>query len=137
MKPSEIFLYAAKHKLRFTSPTGGSGLTTEHLFDLPLESARGLSLDSVSEIAMREAAATPRLSLVVQPTAVDKTSEVKIAILEEVIRIKREANAAKVERAANQARIVKIKEALLAKDDKAIGKSSRKELEAELEKLQG
>jgi len=127
------FAYAAQNKLRFASPRGD--LTAEDLFDLPLTSARGISLDSISTTVLEEQAATPRKSLVVKETTTNVAADVKVAIIEHIVAYKQELAVAKEGLKAKQARIAKIEEALLAKDDKALTKASKKDLEAELAAL--
>jgi len=127
------FAYSAQHKLRFASPRGE--LTDEDLFDLPLTSTRGISLDSISTTVLEEQAAAPRKSLVIKETTTNVAADVKVAIIEYVVAYKQELASAKEGLKAKQARIAKVEEALLAKDEKALTKASRKELEAELAEL--
>jgi len=127
------FAYSTQNKLRFASPRGD--LTAEDLFDLPLTSARGISLDSISTTVLEEKAATPRKSLVVKETTTNIDADVKIAIIEYIVAYKQELASAKEGLKAKQARILKVEEALLAKDEKALTKASKKELEAELAEL--
>ena len=135
MKKLDIYVYAAVNKVRFASPRGL--LTVEQLYELPLTATRGaISLDEVSAIVLDEQAATPRKSLVKKAPEKDELNEVKVAILEDVIEYVRAENARKVKAKEASKRIAQIKEALIAKDAKAITKASEKDLKKELKALQ-
>ena len=134
MKLENCLTYALQNKLRFETPRGQ--ITTEQLFDLPLTSNNGISLDSVSETVLNEQAKAPRKSLVVATNSANNIiANIKIAILEVAITTRQAKLDAKALAQHNITRIAKLKEALLVKDEKALGKLSRKEMQAELATL--
>lgn len=81
---TNLFKYAAISKLRFPSVRGD--LTTEQLWDLPLESKSGFDLDSVAKAVNKELKAQAEESFVATTTNPAKGQlEVKLEIVKEVI----------------------------------------------------
>jgi len=106
-----LFLLAARRKYRFPATNGQ--LTAEQLFDLPLTSARGASLDNTAKAINRElqAAGEESFVLTADNTARNELQN-KLDLVREVIAIKQEeANAAKT-RAARAAERQRLLEAL-------------------------
>lgn len=129
-----IFERAARGKYRFASSKGQ--LTTEDLFDLPLQ-GRGANLDDIAVALDRELEAAAPKSFV-SPTAADgKRSEIecKLEIVKHVIASKLAANAAAEQRQVKAEKRRKLLDALDRKEDEEIQGKSREQLLAELEAL--
>lgn len=134
MKRVEAVEYAAVNKVRFNTPVGS--ITFEDLYQLPMTKDRGLSLDSVSQEVLSDKSNSPKASLVSKPSKIDIETEVKIMLLEMAIEYRSKETDKAIVEAKNKARVAKIKELLLLKDNKADSKLSREALEKELASLQ-
>lgn len=134
---SDIYKFAAQNKLRFASNRGGSGLTIEQLFELPLKSPTGLDLDNVAKIVNTELKSMTEESFVedasINPRKV--ALEIGLAICKDVIATKQAENAAhraKIDRAEKRRKIL---DAINAKDDAALTTATKEELEKQLAAL--
>lgn len=90
-----IFEQAARKKLRFASSK--NELTTEQLFELPLESRDGFNLESVAQAVNKDLKAVAEESFVKTSTNPAKaTHELKLAIVKFVIAAKMQEEAARL-----------------------------------------
>lgn len=131
---TDLFLIAARRKFRFPSSKGE--LTTEQLFDLPLTSARGASLDAVARGINAELREESEGSFV---TAAPNPRRTELALLldivKAVIEIKQSENAlatARAERADKRRRIL---DAIAAAESRDLASASKDELLRQLAEL--
>lgn len=126
MNVTNIFKYAAKHKLRF--PYKGS-VSVEDLYDLNVE-----ELDAIYKKLSREAKAADEESLL-NESKENTALEVKIAIVKDIVAEKLE-NKARAEKAIEtKNRRKRILDAMAKKDDEALEKASKEELQDMLNQL--
>lgn len=127
----DIFEYASKHKLRFSSVAGL--LITEQLWDLPLTAKNGMSLNQVAINTNKQLKELGEENFVSStPDARKKPLEVSLEILKHIIAVRQdEANAAK-ERAEKTARRTKLIAALERKDAESIDGMTKEQIEKEL-----
>ena len=125
-----IFEKASKLKLRYETKTGN--VSTEDLWDMPLESKRGASLDTLAQALNKELKASNEESFVVKKTRANDELELKFEIVKHVITYKM-ASAERAEKAAvTKTRNVTILAAIEAKKTALLGEASVEELEAML-----
>lgn len=135
MTTTNLFEYAARKKLRFTSPRGL--LTVEDLWDIPLRArnADGLDLNVVAKIASKALAETAENFVDTVKTAEHTNREMALEVVKYVIDTKINEEKAAAEKADKK----KKKEALLtALSEKQAGKlsaMSEKELLRQIEAL--
>ncbi|AUS02906.1 coil containing protein [Vibrio phage 2.275.O._10N.286.54.E11] len=127
---TNIFALATRQKLRF--PTHKGNATVEDLWDLPLDSARGTSINSLYveiDAALKE---TQVSGLVAKPTKGSEVLTLKRDILKEIFEVRdaeqEAAKAAQDDKAHNQRILALIAEKELA----AEGELSIDELKAKL-----
>lgn len=121
-----MFEKATKQKLRFLTPVGA--LTTEDLWDLPLTSTRGVSLDALAKNLNREVKACEEESFVVQESTQNSVLSLKFGIVKHVIKAKL-ANAEKAEKAAaTRVRNERILSVLVDKEHDDLNSKSVEEL---------
>lgn len=129
-----LFIAAAKGKFRFPSTVGL--LSAEDLFDLPLSSAKGASLDSTAKALYRALKDADDEISFVKP-AVKTTTELqaKLDIVKYVIDVRvaeRDARAVAEERSALRQRLM---EKVAQKKDKDLDEKSAEELQAMIDEL--
>jgi hypothetical protein len=132
-----IFERAARGKYRF--PTHRGEVTTEDLFDLPLDSRGGFNLNEVA-IAIDNELETSARKNFIAPAGTDTRRtelEAKLEIVKHVIAAKLAGIQAAETRAARQAERTKLLDALAKKDDEALSQASRDEILAKLAELDG
>ena len=127
------FALLTKQKIRFMSPRGP--LSVEDLWDLPLTSTTGLSLDIISTTVLTEQDNVPRKSLVVKTSKEDKIVNAKIEVLKYIIQTKQEELEAKELAKTNSVKRQQILEALSELETGELKSKSKEELLKELEKL--
>lgn len=131
-----IFEQASRLPLRFESQQGQ--LSVEHLWNLPLTSARGTSLDSIAISVNRAIKEIGEESFVdAKPNPQLKTLKLQLEILKHIIAVKQAENAAKASLAARQGEIARLEEVLTSKKEDALKGLSESELEAKLKELRG
>lgn len=81
-----MFEKAARLKLRFDTPKGS--LTVEDLWDLPLTSARGASLDEIAMGLNREVKAAAEESFVVKTTKSNAVLQLKFELVKHIIDVR-------------------------------------------------
>lgn len=131
---SDIFKKAVQAKLRYPTKVGNA--TTEDLYDLPLTSANGASLDDTAKAISRNLKQFDEESFV--DTAVNRgkaTAELQLEVVKAVIADKVEARDAAKDAKAKAERKQKILEIMARKQDSELEDKSLEELEKELAEL--
>ena len=130
-----VFEIASRKKMRFASPKGP--LTVEQLWDLPLGSKNGASLDEVGKAVIRSQRSLGEESLVERDVNAELKGDLAVAleIVKHIISVKQAENQAAVSRQAARLRREKLLRALESKDETAIASMSREEIEAELQSI--
>jgi hypothetical protein len=133
MSQDNLFQSATRNKTRFESQVGL--LTVEQLWDLPLTSQRGASLDDVGRRLLQALKAQSEESLVTAHSTGRQATERSIELVKAIIDTKqREAEEAR-SRAANAAQKAKLLEILARKQDTALEAMSEDEIKAALSTL--
>lgn len=130
-----LYKLAAQTRLRFSSTKGE--LTVENLYDLPLTSKNGSSLDSMACAVSAELKTMSEESFV-EPSNSNprkKVLELSLDLLTDVIKTKQDENAARTLKAERDARAAKIRELLAQKRDQTLSEKSEGDLEKELKEL--
>lgn len=128
-----LFEKASRQKLRFDTVKGS--LTTEDLWDLPLTSQRGASLDGIAMGLNRELKDTTQESFVLPATTTNTLAQLKLDVVKHVIAVRQAENTAELvkrEAAAKKQRILGI---IDKKQNEKLEGASLEELEAELAAL--
>lgn len=134
MSELNIFEQASRVALRFESQQGQ--LSVEHLWNLPLTSARGSSLDSIAVAVSRHIKAIGEESFVeAKPNPQLKVLNLQLEVLKHIIAVKQAENAAAVAAKARKDQIAQIEEALASKQEDALKGMSAEQLEAKLKEL--
>ena len=131
-----IFQQAAKKGLTFPSESGA--LSVEQVYSLPLQRARGISVDSVANMLLVAMEKSPRvLSLVVPHTVSSEVSdnELRLAILKEIIADKQNELVAAVNAEAKRSQIQQMEDLLADRKNDALRELTVEELEARLASL--
>lgn len=121
-----IFKYAAKNKLTFTSTKGV--LLTQDLFDLNVT-----QLDAIYKTLKQQEKAADEESLLEKKSSADEQLEVKIAIVTEIVQDKIAEQEAAKKRAEKAATKQKIAEVLEMKENEELMSKSADELRKMLE----
>lgn len=129
-----LFEYAARHKLRFSSVKGD--LTAEQLFDVPLRSRDDFNLDAVARAANRALKAVSEESFV-DTAKTDKHTrlEATFALVKFVIDAKIAEEAAAEQRKQNKAEKEKLLQILAEKQDGKLSALSESELKRRIAAL--
>ncbi len=131
---NELFIRAAKLKLRFTSPQGM--LAVENLFDLPLTSKSGrANLDDIAKSLYGTLKSDNQISFVDDTPQEKPVEQLAFEIVKYVIEVKkaeRTAAAAAAERSATRQKIMALIE---QKKDAAMGEKSLEDLTSLLASL--
>jgi DNA gyrase/topoisomerase IV subunit A len=126
-----LFEYATRSALRFTSSKGA--LTTEQLWDLPLQSKTGFDLDNVAKSANAELKALTDDSFVATVEAPGKLMATsKLEIVKHIISVRLAENEAARSAAARKAEREKLLEILGDKQDEALKSLSADEIKQRL-----
>lgn len=129
-----IFEQALKQKLRFDTVRGN--LTTEQLFDLPLQSkSNQANLDSIAIALDTELKETSQKSFVnnVSPNAA--VLELKLEIVKYIIKERMELNKKRVEEQERLSKKQQLLDLINQKEQESLSSKSLEELKAELENL--
>lgn len=130
---ANIFEQAARRKLRFVTDIGS--LSTEQLWDLPLESKAGkLSLDSLAIDLDAQLEKGKNKSFVSGPKK-DPVTQLRFDIVKHIIEVRVAENKAKTDQKQRDTQIEKLSETVAKKKDAALENLSVDELEAQLLKL--
>jgi hypothetical protein len=122
----DMFKEASKIKLRFGTQKGQ--VTAEDLWDLPLTSARGVSLDGIARAVSRELKSSEEESFVTTASKASAELTLKLEILKNIIASKiadRESSKSKAENKAKKEKILTI---LAKKQDDSLESLSEEEL---------
>lgn len=129
-----LFEYAARHKLRFSSVKGD--LTAEQLFDVPLRSRDDFNLDAVARAANRALKAVSEESFVdTSKTEKHTRLEATFALVKFVIEAKIAEEAAAEQRKQNKAEKEKLLQILAEKQDGKLSALSESELKKRIAAL--
>lgn len=123
-----IFEYATRNKLRFTSLRGQ--LTAEDLWDVPLRSRDGFDLDAMARAANKAWKDLSEESFVAKAKTPEHTRrEVALEVVKRVIEAKLADEAAAKKRADNKAEKAKLLAILAEKQDSKLSALSEKEIQ--------
>lgn len=132
---SNIFEQASRKALRFESTKGLQ--TVEDLWNLPLDSARGSSLNSIAKAVNKVIKESEEETFVGTKSNALTEENLKLDILKHIIKVRQEEN----EKAVTASKVKKERERILemiaVKKDQALAESSVEELEAKLKALEG
>jgi hypothetical protein len=125
------FEKASKMKYRFTTRKGN--LTTEDLWDLPLTSNSGVSLDDLAKALNKEIKENAEESFVLTKTTSNKDLETKFSIVKRVIEVRLEEIETRKTAAARKAKKEQLLQLIYDKENAALSNKSIDELRAMLE----
>jgi hypothetical protein len=125
------FEKASKMKYRFTTRKGN--LTTEDLWDLPLTSESGVSLDDLAKALNKEIKENAEESFVLTKTTSNKDLETKFSIVKRVIEVRLEEIETRKTAAARKAKKEQLLQLIYDKENAALSNKSIDELRAMLE----
>jgi len=128
-----IFEQASRKAIRFTSIKGL--LTVEQLWDLPLQSKTGFSLDEVAKAANQQLKATAEESFVTDSTPVSADAKLHMDVILHIIAVRKAENAAALTAAARKEEKQKLLALIEDKKDDALKGESIEQLKARLEAL--
>lgn len=128
-----IFEKATKQKLRFNQLAGI--LTVEDVWDLPLTSRSGMSLDNLAKAINKAIKDEEEESFVVSRSKASEKLKLQFDIVKHIIEVKLEERDKRAKEQEAKARKEKIMEVLARKQDQGLEELSKEELEAELAKL--
>jgi hypothetical protein len=129
----DIFEHAARVKLRFATPKGL--LSAEDLWDLPLTSDRGVSLDDLAKEFNRQLKDYTAQSFVTLHTTANTIAQLSFDLVKYIIDVKleeRDLARAALERRKSKARIMEL---IATKQDQELASKSVEELTAMVEAL--
>ncbi len=129
----DIYKQGIIAKVRFNSQKGQ--VSMEDLYDLPLTSARGVSLDALAKDVNRELKNSEEESFVTTASKASSALQLKLDILKDVIAFKKEENESKKSAVVNKAKKERIKEILAKKQDDGLESMSEEDLKKMYESL--
>jgi len=127
-----IFEYGAKNKLRFSTEAGS--ITTEDLYDLPLDSTKKVSLNSVAKKVNQQIKSFEEESFVTTATPANTEAHIKLDIIKHVIKERIEQAMIKKNAENDKARRELISGIIAEKQNESLKNMSMEELQAELQK---
>jgi hypothetical protein len=130
-----IFERASRQRLRFDSSKGQ--LTVEDLWDLPLSSEKGASLDKVAQLIYTNLNGVQSISFVGESTEANTLDRLRMDIVLHVIDTKKAENAAARKATDNRIEAQRILEQMAKLQDKALDNMTMDQLQARLNELQG
>lgn len=129
-----LFEQATRNKLRFESNKGP--LSVEQVWDAPLTSRNGFSLDEIAKQAKRELDAISEESFVQQVSPLKSIAEMKLEVVKHIITVK----LAEKESASKRAERVELRQqltqALAEKQSDTIKNMSTEEIQKRLKELE-
>jgi hypothetical protein len=132
---TNIFEYASRHKLRFSSSRGE--LTVEQLWDVPLRSKDDLNLNAVAQAASKALKAASEESFVeTARTAVHVKLETTLEVVKHVIGVKLFEEQAAQTRAANKAEKEQLLAILVEKQAGKLSALSEKQIKEKIAALE-
>ncbi len=129
---SELFEQAARGKYRYDSPRGM--LTTEDLWDLPLQSTHSINLDDMAQELDRELTASAGRSRI-NPSTTNTALVNKLAVIDYIIDTKLAEAETRKQAAAAALRIETLTGVLAERELEADKAMSTKDIKKELRKL--
>jgi hypothetical protein len=133
--PKNIFEYATRNKIRFSSSRGE--LTIEQLWDVPLRSKDDLNLNAVAQAASKALKAASEESFVeTARTALHVKLEATLEIVKHVIGVKLAEEEAAQTRAANKLEKERLLQILAEKQDGKLSALSESELKKRIAALE-
>ncbi len=129
----DLFITATRNKFRFASSVGS--LTVEQLWDLPLTSTRGASLDNVGRLLLAELRGLSEESLVAVNTPAKDQVQARIDIVKHIISVKQAEETAAREESTRRAQKAKLLEALSRKQDAALETMTVEQIREALDRL--
>jgi len=130
MTEKELFKQATKRKIRYATQKGL--VTVEDLWDLPLTSRSGPSLDGIATALDAELSTTTK-SFVTKTSTKNATLEIAFEIVKVVIEDRLKAKEVAEKRVESDQRRARIRQLLDNKKDEELAGKSVEELEAMLE----
>lgn len=130
---SDIFHYALRNKLRFKVQRGT--ITTEQLWDLPLNSRTGDSLEAVARDLYAEISSLPATPFTATAPVTQTHTERRLEVVKAVIADKQKEASARAEAALRAQEIERLRDALAQKKGEALASMSIEEIEARLKEL--
>jgi DNA-binding transcriptional MerR regulator len=132
--PNNLFAEATRRKLRF--PTIRGEVDVERLWEMHLTGHGGFNLDEVAKAIDATRTATAK-SFVhkAKPSPEHVAAEMKLQVVEHIIKVKLEEAEAAEKKQANQARKQKLLEALEKKQDGELSAKSIEDLRKEIDAL--
>jgi hypothetical protein len=128
-----MFEKASRVKFRFSTSVGN--LTTEDLWDLPLTSSKGVSLDGIAMELHKNITLSEEVSFVKKKTVGEKTKSLKLEIVKHIIKTRIEESEAKTQSVKNKAKKDKILGILAKKEDEELMGASEEDLHKMLEEM--
>jgi len=122
-----LFEQAARLKLRFNTQKGN--LTVEDLWDIPLTSAKSVSLDGIARGLNRQLKDSAEESFVATPSKTNLALQVRFDVVKHVIAVRLSEREAAKNVAANKMRREKVAGIIAKKQDAALENLSIEELE--------
>lgn len=128
-----IFEYATRNKIRFSTERGN--LTVEDLWDLPLTSTRGLSLDQIGRDLRKVIREHEEESLVEVYNPIEHEMTIMFNIVKHIIDTKQQENINRKNKAEKDLKIKKLEEILARKTEDSLNELSIDDIQAEIEKI--
>lgn len=128
-----MFEKAARLALRFTTPKGS--LAVEDLWELPLTSASGASLDNIAKSLNRLLKDADTESFVVKTSKADEVLQLKFDIVKHIIEVKLAERETERSAAHKKAEKAKLLEVLSRKQNAALEQKSVEEIQQMIEAL--
>lgn len=128
-----IFEKASRTALRFASSKGE--LTTEQLWDLPLQSRGGFDLDTIAKAVNRNLKQADEESFVSTRSTLSLTDTLRLDILKHIIAVKVAENAEKRDAAAKAEKKALLLDLLDKKQTESLAALSEEELRKQLKEL--
>ena len=132
-----IFERASRQRLRFDSQKGMQSINVEDLWDLPLSSEKGASLDKVAQLIYTNLNGVQSISFVGESTEANTLDRLRMDIVLHVIDTKKAENAAARKATDNRIEAQRILEQMAKLQDKALDNMTMDQLQARLNELQG
>lgn len=131
---TDIFEYAARSKLRFSSARGE--LSAEQLWDVPLRSRDDFNLNTIAQLANRAVKSSEEESFVDVAKASGQTrAEISLDVIKRVIEVKLGEEETAKRRAANRVEKEKLLAILAEKQAGKLSELSEKELQRRIAAL--
>lgn len=129
-----LFEHATRNKLRFESNKGP--LSVEQVWDAPLTSRNGFSLDEIAKQAKRELDAISEESFVQQVSPLKSVAEMKLEVVKHIITVKLAEKESASKRAERAELRQQLSQALADKQSDAIKNMSTEEIQKRLAELE-